>query len=65
MGCFAMGNEIPQRAALIFSCVTRLLVLVCIGISTHRKKDLFLLDNTKDSIVSTLYVPSILHDLLR
>ena len=47
-GCFAMGNEILQREALIFSYVTGLLVLVCIGISVHRKKDLFLLDNTKD-----------------
>jgi hypothetical protein len=43
-----MGNEIPQREALIFSYVTGLLVLVCIGISMHRRKDVFLLDNTKD-----------------
>jgi len=57
MGCFAMGNEIPQKETLIFSCLTRLLVLVCIGILMLRKKDLFLLDNTKDSVVT--YIPLI------
>jgi hypothetical protein len=63
MGCFAMWNEIPQRVALIFICVTGLLVLVCIGILTYRKKDLFLLDNTKDSIVSYVALIAFQSDL--
>jgi hypothetical protein len=38
-------------------------VLVCIGILTYRKKDLFLLDNTKDSIVSYVALIAFQSDL--
>jgi hypothetical protein len=67
LACYGLfcNGEWPQREALVFSCVTRLQVLVCIGILTYRKKDLSSLDNTKYSIVSYVALIDFQSDLRR